>query len=159
MVETMAPAVQYAAAPVVTQAPSYVAAPQVVETVVAGPQFGMPQPRSLTEGLGAPAKLEQERLAYEKALEAQLGKQSTAVLEEAKIKKAMLEQTAKTQNEQFKLQIEESLAMGRLQVDQEAQTMLIGLKEAAITQQTAREESAAISIADFKKREAITQQT
>ena len=83
MVETIAaPAVQYTSAPVVTQAPSFVAAPQVVETVVAGPQFGMPQPRSLTEGLVTPAKLEQERLAYEKALEAQLGKQSTAVLED-----------------------------------------------------------------------------
>merc|ERR1740133_314540 len=152
-----ASAVQYASAPVVTQAPSFVAAPQVVETVVAGPQFGMPQPRSLTEGLVTPAKLEQERLAYEKALEAQLGKQSTAVLEEAKIKKAMLEQSAKTQMEQFKLQIDENLAMSCMQVDQEALTMVNGLKEAAITQQTAKEEMAAIAVADYNKKLAIEQ--
>jgi len=149
VVETVAPQAY------VTQAPSYVAAPQVVETVVAGPQFAMPQPRSLTEGLVAPAKLEQERLAYEKALEAQLGKQSTAVLEEASIKKKMLDQQAKFQLEQYQLQIDENLKMGCLQVDQEAQTMLIGLKEAAITQQTAREEMAAIAVADYKKKEAL----
>jgi len=157
MVETMAPQAYVTQAPSYVAAPQVIAAPQVVETVVAGPQFGMPQPRSLTEGLVAPAKLEQERLAYEKALDAQLGKQSTAVLEEAKIKKQMLEQSAKTQLEQYSLQIDENLKMGCLQVDQEAQTMLIGLKEAAITQQTAREEMAAIAVADYSKKLALEQ--
>merc|ERR1711879_1016382 len=71
------------------------------------------------------------------------------------IKKAMLEQTAKTQLAQYQLQIEEQLKMSCLQVDQEAQTMLNGLKEAAITQQTSREEAAAIAIADYQKKKAL----
>jgi hypothetical protein len=77
------------------------------------------------------------------------------VLEEAKIKKAMMEQTAKTQLAQYQLQVEEQLKMASLQVDQEAQNMLNGLKEAAITQQTAREEQAAIAAADYTKKKAL----
>merc|ERR1712072_826669 len=42
-----------------------------------------------------------------------------------------------------------------LQVDQEAQTMLNGLQEAAITQKTAREEAAAIAVADYNKKKAL----
>jgi hypothetical protein len=115
----------------------------------------MPPPQNLTQGLVEPAKLEAERVAYEKALAAQLKKQSDAVLEEAKIKKAMIEQTAKTQLAQYQLQIEEQLKMASLQVDQEAQNMLNGLKEAAITQQTTREEQAAIQAADYVKKKAL----
>merc|ERR1719199_371509 len=133
------------AAPTVA-APSFVAAP-VAE--VAYPGFAVPAPQSLTQGLVPPAKVEQERVAYERALAGQLDKQTKAVLEEAKIKKAMMEQTATTQIEEYKLQVNENFAMQCLQVDQEAQTMITGLKEAAITQQTAREEQAAIAVADF----------
>jgi len=144
-----------------TATPSYVAAPAmaapaVVEEVVAGfPPFAAPAPMSLTAGLVPPEKVEAERLGYEKALAAQLEKQSNATLEEAKIKKAMLEQTAKTQLAQYQLQIEENFKMACLQVDQEAQNMLMGLKEAAITQQTAREEIAAIAVADYNKKKAL----
>merc|ERR1719453_394964 len=99
------------AAPVATTvAPSYVAAPQA-----AMPQFAAPAPVSLTAGLADPSKLEAERVAYEKALGAQLDKQSRAVLEEASIKKKMLEQT-KTQLEQYKLQVDENCVMACLQV-------------------------------------------
>lgn len=149
-----------------TATPSYVAAPvmaapqilpqSMVEQTVAGfPAFAAPAPVSLTQGLVPPEKVEAERLGYEKALAAQLEKQSNATLEEAKIKKAMLEQTAKTQLAQYQLQIEENFKMACLQVDQEAQTMLNGLKEAAITQQTAREEIAAIAVADYNKKKAL----
>jgi hypothetical protein len=156
-----APAVY--AAPQVTQAPSYVAPPTtasviaapVAAPVVAGPQFAMPPPANLTQGLTLPATLEAERVAYERALAAQLKKQSDATLEEAKIKKAMMEQTAKQQLAQKQLQVEEELKMACLQVDQEAQNMLNGLKEAAITQQTAREEQAAIAAADYMKKKAL----
>merc|ERR1711939_137875 len=121
--------------------------------------FAVPQPVSLTTGLVPPAKVEAERLAYEKALQAQLDKQSNAVLEEAKIKKAMLQQTSTTQLEEFKLQMDEQYKMGCLRIDQEAQTMLNGLKEAAITQQTAREEAAAVAVADYTKKKAIEDMT
>jgi len=162
MVETVAaPAVyetyaapQYAAPQyVTTQAPSYVAAPQMVEAQVA--QFNMPAPRKLTEGMTEPAKLDAERVAYEKALAAQLKKQSDAALAEASIKKQMMEQTAKKQLAEYQLQIEEQLKMSMLQIDQEAQNLINGLKEAAITQQTAREEQAAIAAASYIKAKAL----
>merc|ERR1712072_824676 len=101
------------------------------------------------------SKLEAERISYEKALAAQLDKQSKAVFEEAKIKKAMMEQTAKTQLEQYKLQVDENYKMSCLQVDREAQTTITGLKEAAIMHQTAQEERAAVMIADYNKRKAM----
>merc|ERR1712216_346884 len=84
-----------------------------------------------------------------------MGKQSTAVYEEAKIKQAMLAQTAKTQIEQYRLQIEEQLAMESLRVDQQALTQVTGLKEAAILQQTGCEEKAAILTAEFNKKKAM----
>jgi len=158
--------VEYAAPMMTTQAPSYVAAPQqyvaaptVVETVAApvaaGPQFMAPVPRRLTEGMTEPAKLDAERVAYEKALAAQLKKQSDACLAEASIKKQMMEQTAKKQLAEYQLQIEEQVKMSCLQIDQEAQNLINGLKEAAITQQTAREEQAAIAAASYIKAKAL----
>jgi len=137
----------YVAAPVVVQAPSFVAAPLAV--------FGMPAPVKMTDGLVTPDKIEAERIAYEKALAAQLKKQSDAVMEECKIKKQMMDQAAKTQLAEFQLQTEETYKMNCLQVDQEAQTLVNGLKEAAITQQTTREELAAIAVADYKKKAAL----
>jgi len=147
-----------AAAPVVmtTQAPSYVAQP-VVETIAApvGPQFSMPAPVSKTAGMTSPDKLDAERVAYEKALAAQLKKQSDAALAEASIKKQMMEQTAKKQLAEYQLQIDEQVKMACLQIDQEAQNLINGLKEAAITQQTAREEQAAIAAASYIKAKAL----
>jgi len=117
--------------------------------------FGGAAPVKLTEGLVTPAKLEQERLAYEKALAAQLAKQSDAVFAEAAIKKQMLEQATKTQLAQFQLQAEEQLKLSLLQVDSEALMTVDGLKEAAITQQTSREEAAARAVADYNKKAAL----
>merc|ERR1719263_1786899 len=134
------------AAPTVA-APSYVAP--------AAPAFGMPQPVSLTAGLVPPPKVQQEAAAYHKAIDAQLNKQSTAVYEEAKIKQAMMQQQATTQIEQYKLQVEEELAMSCLRLDQQALTQLSGLKEAAILQQTGCEERAAIAVGEFNKKKAM----
>jgi len=133
----------------VATTPSYVPPP------AAAPQFAMPTPVSLTAGLPDPARLEAEKLAYEKALSAQLDKQSSAVLEEAKIKRAMLEQSAKTELEQYRLQVEERYKMACLEVDRERDQVVTGLKEAAILQQTAAEERAAVAIADYNKKKAI----
>merc|ERR1719263_126824 len=134
------------AAPTVA-APSYVAP--------AAPAFGMPQPVSLTAGLVPPPKVQQEAAAYHKAIDGQLSKQSSAVYEEAKIKQAMMAQQAKTQIEQYRLQVEEKLAMDCLRCDQDALTQVNGLKEAAILQQTGCEERAAIATADFNKKKAM----
>jgi len=149
--------VQYVQAPqtVITQTPSYVAAPQQVVQEVVGPQFGVPAPMKLTTGLTEPAKLEAEKVAYNKALEAQLKKQTDALLEEGKLKKQMVDQQAKMQLAQFQLQVEEQVKMSCLQVDQEAQNMSAALQEAAITQQTARDEQTAIQAADYIKKKAM----
>merc|ERR1719261_1307743 len=134
---------------------SMYAAPTASVYMPAATAVATAAPVSLTGGLVPPAKVEAERLGYEKALAAQLDKQVNATLEEAKIKKAMLEQTAKTQLAQYQLQVEENLKMSQLQVDQEAQNMIMGLKEAAIQQQTAREETAAVAVADYNKKRAL----
>jgi len=151
----------------IQQAPSYVAAPQQV--IVAAPRapsfvaapvvevmaFPVPVPLKLTEGLVPPDQIEKERLAYEKALAAQLKKQSDATFAEAKLKKAMMEQAKNTQLAQFQLQAEEQLKLACLQAEQEALMMVDGLKEAAITQQTIREEAAARAVADFNKKKSM----
>jgi len=115
----------------------------------------MPPPAALTEGLPAPPKLEEERLAYEKALAAQLDKQSKAVMEEAKTKQSMLQQACKTQIAQYTIQAEEQCRMACLVVEREAATTINGLKEAAILQQTTIEERAAVAAAEFQKKKAI----
>jgi len=156
VVETVAaPQTVYAApAQMEYAAPQQVVAASAQQLAYAA-QFTIPAPVSLTQGLVPPDKVEAERLAYEKALQSQLSKQSEAVLAEAKIKKQMMEMTAKTQLEEMDLQIKEKLTMDKLRVDQEAQTMINGLKEAAITQQTAREEAAAIAVAEYSKKKAL----
>merc|ERR1719235_1125014 len=55
-------------------------------------QFTLPPPVSLTAGLVTPENLEKEKVAYGKALEAQLKKQVDAINEEGDIKKKMLQQ-------------------------------------------------------------------
>lgn len=159
------------AAPAVYAQPSYVPAPQVVEyaqpsmmmsqpsyvqtPAAPAPGFNAPAPQSLTVGLPEPAKVEAEKVAYEKALDAQLKKQSDALVEEAKLKRAMMEQTARMQIAQFQLQVEERLKMDSMQVDAEAQTMIRGLEESAIMQKTSMQERAAMTMADYVKRKAI----
>jgi len=145
----------YAAAPQQQYVESCVAAPQQVMVAPALAGFNVPQPQSLTAGLVAPAKIEAERASYSEALAAQLAKQSSALMEEAKIKKQMLEQQAKTQVAQAELTIGERLKMDVLRVDQEAQNMLNCLNEAAITQGTNQEETCAIAVADYKRKEAL----
>jgi len=157
MVETVAAPQYTMAAPSYVAAPQiqYAAQPQVVEYAAPVAQFMVPAPVNLTAGMVEPAKLDAERVAYEKALAAQLKKQSDATLQEASIKKAMMEQTAKKQLAEYQLQIEEQLKMACLQLDQEAQNLINGLKEAAITQQTAREEQGAIAAASYIKAKAL----
>merc|ERR1719446_282479 len=113
---TAVAAPQVMAAPVTTAAPSYVAQSQYSQYGVAN------------TGLVDPKTLEAERIAYEKALAAQLEKQSRAVNEEANIKKQMLAQTRDTQVAQMALQLEEQLKMASLQVDKQAMDTLNGLK-------------------------------
>jgi len=142
----------FAAVPTTTAAPSYVAPPAMAAAM---PQFSTPAPVSLTAGLVEPARLEAERVAYEKALADQLNKQVTAVGEEANIKKQMLRQTADTQIKQMELQLDERLKMAALQVDKEASDVVNGLNEAAIQQKTAMDERVAIAVADFQKKKAM----
>merc|ERR1712100_602197 len=114
---TAVAASQYVAAPTTTAvAAPTVAAPSYVAPVANYPGFGVPQPQSLTAGLVPPPKVQQEAAAYHKAIDGQLAKQSGAVYEEAKIKQQMMQQQAKTQIEQYRLQVEEKLAMDCLRL-------------------------------------------
>lgn len=143
--------------PPVAQAPSFVPAPVGMATPAA--PFAVPAPVSLTAGLATPSKVEAEKAAYDKALAAQLDKQVKAVEEEARLKKAMMEQAVKTQLEQYRLQVDETFKMACLQVDQEAAQVITGLREAAILQQTAMDEKAAVTVADYNKKKAIDDMT
>lgn len=142
--------------PPVAQAPSFVPAAGMVTPAA---PFAVPAPVSLTAGLATPSKVEAEKAAYDKALAAQLDKQVKAVEEEARLKKAMMEQAVKTQLEQYRLQVDEQFKMACLQVDQEASQVINGLREAAILQQTAMDEKAAVTVADYNKKKAIDDMT
>jgi len=157
----------------VTQSPSYIPAPQQVvqapavveyaQPVVqapavveyAQPGFAMPMPVRLTQGLESPRKLEAGKSGYNQALAAQLKKQTDALMQQAVVKKQMVDQQARTQMAQFQLQVEEQLKMACLGIDQEAQQMCGALQEAAITQQTLRDEQTAVQAADYMKRKAM----
>jgi len=150
------------AQPVVAQAAvaapvAEVAAPAASAPSFSFPPFPMPAPVSMTAGLPTPEKLAAERTGYDKALDAQLAKQSNAVMEEAKIKQAMLKQACTNQIAQRTLELEEKCKMDCFDVERQAMTMVNGLKEAAIIKRTEIEEGAAIKIAEFKKKSALEQ--
>jgi len=142
-----------------TMTPSMVPAPAQVPVATgnyAAPAagFNMAPPTSLTQGLPTHAVINAERIAYEKALDAQLQKQSIAVLEEAKIKKQYMEVESKKKVQEFNLQVDEQVKMSQMRIDQEAQTQICGLQEAAITQRTAKEEAAAIATHEYAVKKA-----
>jgi hypothetical protein len=120
------------------QMPMPMPAPSVV---VPGPPPGV-DPRQASEQFGL-------------ALEAQLKKQSDAIIEEARLKKQMLEEQAKRDLAQFQLQVDEEKSMQMLQVDKEAMAMIAGLQETAITRKTVMEEESAIAIAGYSKAKAM----
>jgi len=137
-----------------TPGSSYVAGAQPYATPRA-PSFNVPPPVSMTAGLLDPAKLEAERMAYEKALAIQLDKQVKAIEQEAVIKKQMLARAAERQKAQTALQLEEQLKMAKLQADKEASEVVIGLKEAAIQRRTTKDEEFAIAVAQFHGKRAM----
>merc|ERR1719454_2567293 len=126
-----------------------------VPSMVAPPVPQIPAPQKLTQGMPPPPQLEAERQAYENALKAQLEKQCAAVMEESKVKQAMIKQAAETQKQQTILQIDEKAAIDCMKVEHEAVNMVNGLKEAAITQQTMQEERCAVAVAEFNKKKAM----
>lgn len=137
-----------------TPGSSYVAGAQPYATPRA-PSFNVPPPVSMTAGLLDPAKLEAEKMAYEKALAIQLDKQVKAIEQEAVIKKQMLARAAERQKAQTALQLEEQLKMAKLQADKEASEVVIGLKEAAIQRRTTKDEEFAIAVAQFHGKRAM----
>lgn len=150
----------YMPAGVVASPPSYVPGPPTT-AVYAAPVEG-PGPLqqassfiNLTAGMPSPDKLKGQSDAYGKALEGQLKKQSEGVIEEATIKKQMLEEQFKRDMAQYMLQVEERLQMAQLQVDKEAQAQLMGLQEAAINRKTVMEEEAALKSAGYAKAKAM----
>jgi hypothetical protein len=142
----------------VVAAPAAVAAPvaaPVVEYLGPGPLQQASSFINLTAGMPDPGKLKNETDAYGKALEGQLKKQSDAVIEEANIKKKMLEEQFKRDLAQYQLQVDERLKMAQMAVDKEAQAQLMGLQEAAINRKTVMEEEAAMKSAGYAKAKAM----
>lgn len=151
-----------------TMAPSMVPAPMAAPMVTsaapasafgsgAPATFNMAPPTKLTEGMEYMdhATVNKARIAYEKALDAQLAKQSKAILQEAKIKKQYMEVESRKRIDEFNLQTDEQVKMSGMRLDQEAQLHICGLEEAAITQRTQKEEAGAIATADYVKKKAL----
>jgi len=140
--------------PAPTSTPSSVPQPCIPGESFIAPNFGMPVPKPLTQGLTAPERLADERSAYEKALQEQLQKQSEAVMEESKIKQQMLQQEAQTKIQQFQLQTDEQTRLACMQIERETLNTLNGLHEAAAIQQTAFDERSAMAAFEYKRKKA-----
>lgn len=116
--------------------------------------FAPAPPGPLTEGMKGPELLEKEKLAYHRALERQLAKESEAVTQEGELQKAMVEMQAKNQIAQFTLQVEEQLKLQCMQIDNGTANRTAALMEAAVTQRTMVDEKSAIATMEFQKKKA-----
>jgi len=108
----------------------------------------------LISNLTPPERLDQDKAAYEKALEEQLQKQSEAVMKESEIKQEMLKVATQTRIEKYKLQQEEAYKIACTNVQREAQNTCSGLREAAILEKTKLDERHAMMVFDFQKKKA-----
>lgn len=118
----------------------------------------MPMPtasRMVAPPPGAGGDPRQAREQFEVALEMQLKTQSDAIIEEARVKKQMLEEQAKRDLAQFQLMVEEEKQMQMLHVDKEAMAVISSLQETAITRKTFMEEESAVAIAGYSKAKAM----
>merc|ERR1719316_253109 len=153
-----APAVTYAAAP--TQVASYVAAPQVIQQapsyvaapVAAAAVAGPPEP--LTKGIPDPASIKSQQDAYAKALEKQYQDGAAAIAAETKVKKEMLNETAKQQKAQYQLQVQSQLQAQNLLLDQQMNSQLMMLQESAMAQRSALEQQAAALTLEWQQKKA-----
>jgi hypothetical protein len=133
---------------------SYVPAP-VPAAVPAS--FVIPMPVKLTKGMPDTPAIKSRESAAGTAVDTELKTRSDAVLQEAKIKKQMLEQNAQLRLEEKRLEVEAALRVAHMNIDKEAQRQLMSLQEQTITSKTIADEKAAIAFAEQQKMKAMAE--
>merc|ERR1719253_1546500 len=132
------------AAPVVTQSPSYVAAP-VQQQYVAAPvavQPAFPQgivppalpmaPMRLTEGIPTPEQIHAQKAGYGAALDKQLKEATDTVAKETAIEKEMVKFNAAKSIAMFENQVDEKLIEQLALEDERGTIALLELKKALV---------------------------
>eukprot|EP00427_Karlodinium_veneficum_P025705 CAMPEP_0169104060 /NCGR_PEP_ID=MMETSP1015-20121227/23053_1 /TAXON_ID=342587 /ORGANISM="Karlodinium micrum, Strain CCMP2283" /LENGTH=290 /DNA_ID=CAMNT_0009165311 /DNA_START=39 /DNA_END=911 /DNA_ORIENTATION=+ len=117
--------------------------------------FTLPPPRKMTEGFPDPDTIAKQREGYAKSLDLQLKEGTDAVVAQGKAQKDMIEQNGKLQLAEYQLQVEAQMKMSSVHVDQQVQSIVMALQEAALQQKTLLEEKAAYAIRDYEKRKAL----
>jgi hypothetical protein len=142
---------QTVAAPV-TQVASYVAPPvqqAPVQQVVASQL-----PTDLTQGIPNPAVIQSQKDGYAKALEKQYQDGASAIAQEVKVRKEMIQEQSKQQKAQYSLQVQSQLQAQNLLLDQQMNSQMMMLQEAAMSQKSALEQQAAALTLEFQQKKA-----
>jgi len=117
-------------APMTTQMPSYVAAPQMPQMIVA-PQAPM-APMKLTEGIPTPEQIAAQKGGYSAALDKQLKEAIDTVQKETQIEKEMIKFTAEKTIALYNMQVDERLTEAIATCDEQATFALLELNKAKV---------------------------
>lgn len=120
-----------------------------------GRSFTLPPPRRMTEGIPDPDAIAKQKEGYSKSLDMQLKQGTEAVIAQGKVQKDLIEQSGQQKLAEYQLQVEAEMKMSSVHVDQQVQTIVMALQEAALQQKTLLEEKAAFAIRDYEKRKAL----
>jgi len=128
---TMAAPVSYA--PMTTQVPSYVAAPQYAmqQQMIVAPQAPM-APMKLTEGIPTPEQIAAQKSGYSAALDKQLKEAIDTVQKETQIEKEMIKFTAEKTIALYNMQVDERLTEAMATADEQATFALLELNKAKV---------------------------
>jgi len=145
----------YVPAPVPAAAPSSLVIP--MPPSAAPSSLVIPMPIKLTKGMPDTPAIKSREVAAGTAVDTELKSRSDAVIQEAKIKKQMLEQNAQLRLEEQRLEMEASLRVAHMNIDKEAQRQLMSLQEQTITSKAIADEKAAIAFAEQQKMKAMAE--
>merc|ERR1719162_487724 len=142
-----------------TQAPSYVAAPQMTyampQGIVAPP--APVQPMKLTDGIPTPEQISSQKNGYSAALDKQLKDASDTVSKETAIEKEMVKFNAAKQIAMFENQVDEKLTEGLALEDERATFALLELKKALVERNLQLSAQAANLTMDYQMKSVQTE--
>jgi len=146
----MAAPVTYAAPQMTMQAPSYVAAPVMQQTMNV-PQAPM-APMQLTKGIPTPAQIDQQKKGYSAALDKQLKDAIDTVQKETAIEKQMIQFTAEKTIALYNMQVDEKLIEAHSLADEQATIALCELNKAKVERGLQLSNQANGLIMDYQKK-------
>jgi hypothetical protein len=114
-------------------------------------------PVKLTKGMPDTPAIKSREVAAGTSVDAELKSRSDAVIQEAKVKKQMLEQNVQLRLEEQRLEMEAALRVAHMNIDKEAQRQLMSLQEQTITSKAIADEKAAIAFAEQQKMKAMAE--